>query len=128
VLAKWEFSDVTYVSGDSGIDEAAARQMPDDLCVVAAGPEGALVAELVGPSLYKGIADGDRYIAQADIHLGSDLKVVSLIEGDEIEITSPPVEDGAAIEADDDYEYPFVRFRAPWRRSPSRWRSCRRPS
>lgn len=117
VLKRWQFDDeVSYRADGVEIDERAAKEMPNGLRVIAAGPVGNAATRLMGPSQSR-TADAARNVCSAELHLGSDLKITQ-VEGAEVDVTSPPFENGMAIEVDEDFEYPFVRYRASWSATP----------
>lgn len=103
VLQRWGFrhAEEAYFAlvdeNANEIDEAAGRAMPANLMVLYDTLEGKGAAAVMGPSMYPELADDERYIMTTSLYVGSDYKVLQ-IEGEEVDVTSPPEAGGEEVE------------------------------
>ena len=93
VLLRWGFvSDdpLFFRLGEAAEElEELGTKLPPNLLASYDGCEGDVVAKLLGPSAYDGIADADRYIVNVLLCLGVDLRVVQA-ESFDVEVLVPP--------------------------------------
>jgi hypothetical protein len=127
VLAKWGFAPMEpefFLLTDESepLDEADVRSsLPDNLMATYEGLEGEQVTRIMGPSMYKDLADEDRYIFSVIAIYGVDFKVVDS-ETLDAEVIEPPTTNGVAVEnspAREQFTSSFV-YPATWATTPPR--------
>ncbi|NRR34109.1 hypothetical protein HSX11_28425 [Oxalobacteraceae bacterium] len=84
----------------TGSSNSAASPGPG-VAIVYSGGAGAAVETVAGPSLYADITAADRYIKRATLVIGDDYRVQWCADGIYFELVTPPMANGAPIEADD---------------------------
>lgn len=130
VLGKYGFVPMDpefFTLGEAAedIDEDAVRgAFPDNLMAAYEGLDGEAVVPIMGPSMYKELADEDRYIVSVIAIFGVDYKVLNS-ESLDAEVIEPPKNGDVTVESSEVRQHyaGALVYPATWATTPPRTRS-----